>query len=135
MASSILDTTQRITINPTILARDVVLAGKSYHDWLPYTEHTLKRAKIYFQDGFPFNRLSDTQKGSLKRFHNIRNAIAHKSSFAQKRFEDDVIGHLVLLPRERKPAGFLRSVFRRPAQTQYENVVAELEAMASKICQ
>jgi hypothetical protein len=50
-------------------------------------------------------------------------------------FEQEVIGALTLMPRERTPAGFLRSIFRTaPVETQYENLVGEMAIVALKLC-
>lgn len=113
-------------------ARDILLIGKQYLDWLPY-QNTLERAEICFENGIPFTRLDDGNKSNLKRYYRIRNAIAHKSDFAQRKFEDEVIGSSIVTPREKKPAGYLRGIFRS-SQTRYQAISDELKAIALKIC-
>jgi hypothetical protein len=135
LISSLADVVLRVSVTPPLVTKDILLIGKQYHEWLPYKEQTLERAKVFLQDGFPFNRLDDGNKSSLKRFHRIRNAIAHKSDFSKKKFESEVIGSLALTPREKTPPGFLRSIFRRPAQTQYEVAIEELKSIALKLCE
>lgn len=133
--SSMTDVVNLVTITPVSKIQEILFAGKSYLDWLPYQEQTIKRSKSYFKDGYPFDRLDGNEKFSLLRLHRIRNAISHKSMFAQKKFQDEVIGNLTLLPRERKPGGFLKSVYRRsPVQTQFENSIQELKSITIKIC-
>jgi hypothetical protein len=134
LISSKSDVVLRVSILPATIAQEIVLAGKSYIEWLPYKENTIRKANIYFQGGYPFTRLEDNDKFSLSRFHSIRNAIGHKSDHARKKFENDVLRSLTLTPRERKPGGFLRSIFRRPSQTQYQISIEELKAIASKLC-
>lgn len=115
------------------LARDIIFAGRHYFDWLPY-KNTLDRSVIFFKGGFPFAYLSDTDSTVIQHVVVTRNAIAHKSIYSKKQFEKIVIGSKPLPPRERTPAGFLRSVFRiSPSQTRYENFVASLASAALKI--
>lgn len=135
LTSNLPDVILRVSVTPALITREILLIGKQYHDWFPYKEQTLERAKVFFQNGFPFTRLDDGNKSNVQRFHRIRNAIAHKSEFAQRKFEKEVIGSLTLTPRERRPAAFLRSIFRRPAQTQYEVAIEELKAIAQKLCE
>ena len=108
----------RVYINSDTVAREVVLGGNSYVDWLPYERYTSKRAKAFFRNGKPFASLSKDELKILQEVLTIRNAIAHKSKHALRMFEQDVIGGLALVGRERTPAGYLRSQFRAaPAQT------------------
>jgi hypothetical protein len=118
------------------VVREVMMIGpRKYLDWLPY-DKTLERAKVLFKDGKPFSLLQKAQAEGLFRFLRVRNALAHKSEYALKQFEDDVIGGAPLLPHERTPTGFLRSTYRTsPPQCQYENTVQELRGMAYVICQ
>jgi hypothetical protein len=71
----------------------------------------------------------------MNRITTIRNAIAHQSTHAIKQFENKVTAGLTLLPQERKPAGFLRSLLRvSPRQTRFEFYVNELGRIATAIC-
>ena len=124
----------RVTFRSPSVARDVMLGGKAYVDWLPY-RYTEKRAKAFFRAGEPFSNLTKPEKKSLERMLTIRNAVAHQSRSARKKLEDEVIGTSPLLPAERTPAGFLRSVFRAtPPQTQYEDIAATCAQLARKLC-
>jgi len=124
-----------VTTSCGLVARDILLIGKNYLNWLPYN-HTIERAKVLFQDGKPFALLSEQNRNNIQRFWYIRNAIAHKSKYSQQKFEQQVIGNLTLTPGERTPAGFLRSKFRtRPTQTQYELVIQELKGISHILCQ
>lgn len=113
---------------------EILLQGREYLNWLPFT-YTEERAKIYLRDGKPFTEFSNGDKSMIKTIIIVRNAIAHKSPNAMKEFRDKVIGSRLLLPREKTPAGFLRSVARRsPDQRQFEIYVSELSRLASKLC-
>jgi hypothetical protein len=115
------------------LARDIIFAGRNYVDWLPY-KNTLERSTIFFKRGFPFTHLSEADSSVIHHVIVTRNAIAHKSIHSKKQFEKIVIGSRPLPPRERTPAGFLRSIFRiSPSQTRYENFVGGLALAALKI--
>jgi hypothetical protein len=124
----------RITHNSVGAMREVLLQGKPYLDWLPY-ESTEKRAKWYLNGGRPFTNLDDAERSTIKTIQTIRNAIAHSSDHALRKFRQSVIGNQSLLPRERTPAGFLRSqLTNAPMQRRIEVYVAELGSIAAKIC-
>jgi len=124
----------RVTFRSAAVARDVMLGGKAYVDWLPY-HHTDKRASAFFRGGQPFSNLENVEWRSLERMLTIRHAVAHQSRAARRKFEDEVIGAAPLLPGERTPAGFLRSVFRAmPPQTQYEDIAGTCALLARKLC-
>lgn len=124
----------RVTFQSSTIARDVMLGGRPYVDWLPY-HHTEKRASAFFRSGQPFCNLDNTEKKSLERMFTIRHAVAHQSRAARRKFENEVIGAAPLLPAERTPAGFLRSVFRvMPPQTQYEDIAGTCALLARKLC-
>ncbi len=126
----------RVTFRSTAIARDVMLGGKPYVDWLPY-RHTANRASAFFRGGQPFCNLDKADVKSLERMLTIRHAVAHQSRAARRKFEDEVIGATPLLSAERTPAGFLRSVFRvtpPPPQTQYEDIAGTCALLARKLC-
>jgi len=124
----------RVTFRSAAIARDVMLGGKAYADWLPY-HHTEKRANAFFRGGLPFCSLEKSEVKSLERILTIRHAVAHQSNAARKKFEVEVIGATPLLPVERTPAGFLRSVFSGPPpKTQYEDIAGTCALLARKLC-
>jgi hypothetical protein len=125
----------RVTFRSATIARDIMLGGKAYVDWLPY-HHTEKRAYAFFRGGLPFCRLDKAEVKSLDRILTIRHAVAHQSRAARRRFETEVVGSTPLLPTERTPAGFLRSVFSgAPSpKTQYEDIAGNCALLARKLC-
>jgi len=124
----------RVTFRSVAIARDVMLGGKAYADWLPY-HHTEKRANAFFRGGLPFCCLEKAELKSLDRILTIRHAVAHQSRAARKKFEIEVIGSAPLLPAERTPAGYLRSVFSAaPPKTQYEDIAGTCAILARKLC-
>jgi hypothetical protein len=126
---------KKIFIRPISELESVMLGeNKKYLDWLPYSENTLLRAKIYFVDGKPFTLVTDLQKGKISDYHKIRNAIAHKSKKAIKEFHA-LISISTLLPNEKTPQGYLRSKpIRAIGKTQLEIISDELEAISFTLC-
>lgn len=124
----------RIRVNSFLVARTVVAAGRNYADWLPYNDHTAKRAKIYFRAGRPFTTLPSQQTDVLQRITMIRNLIAHRSRHSQQQFEKHVIGNTPLTPRERRPGAFLRGILTpEPMETRFQNYASTLGQAAHKL--
>jgi len=125
----------RVSFNSDRIARDITFGGRNYVDWFPYERYTEKRARAFFRGGLPFTNLDNRDIKKLNILYTIRNAIAHKSSYSLSLFEKEVIGSIPLTPQERKPAGYLRSIFRiTPVQTRYENLITEIVVIAKKLC-
>ncbi len=125
--------TRKSRISPTAEIQPVIYGGKSYVNWLLYKEHTLKRAKLFFDLGQPFQLLTTTEKTKIEEYHIIRNAIAHKSPNSLNKF-NNIIAPLALLPSERTPTGYLRSKPHGSGQTQFEIAIVELKIMTRKLC-
>ena len=124
----------RVTFRSAAVARSVVLGGRAYVNWLPYY-FTENRAKAFFRGGQPFTSLDKADKRSLEDLQTIRNAVAHQSLAAKDKFKREILAAVPLLPRERSPSGFLRSVFRtNPPQTRYEEIAANSSMISRKLC-
>lgn len=126
----------RIQVQSESIAYDLILGNrKKYVDWLPY-KNTLEYAEIFFRGGRPFSELDEYQKDHLVKCLFVRNAIAHKSKYSLRKFEEEVIGNTPLVHREKTPSGYLRGIFRTtPPQTRYENMIAQLSQIAAKLAQ
>lgn len=120
-------------ISPISEIQPIVYGGKPYVNWLPYKENTLKRAKLYFDLGGPFCQPSNDEIQLISNYHIIRNAIAHKSPNSLDKF-NKIITALPLLPREKTPTGYLRSVPGGTGQNQFQIAVGELKVLAYKLC-
>lgn len=131
LESSRSDIVPRVKFKSHRIARELLTGpGRQYIDWLPY-DRTLDRANMFFRGGRPFSELQTHQKDHLLKCHTIRNAIAHRSRFSLKKFEQHVLVNTPLPPRERSPAGYLRGFFRTaPVQTRFEVYVAQLLQIA-----
>ena len=125
----------RVNFRSSKVARDVILGGnKKYVDWFPY-DRTEERAKAFFRSGEPFTRLSNNDKKMIEELVIIRNAIAHRSRHSINRFEQKLIvgKGLPLPPRERTPAGFLRSKID-PSTTRFQDYLAVIADIMRKLC-
>lgn len=120
-------------ITPTTEIQPIVYGGKSYVNWLPYNDNTLKRAKLFFNLGEPFQQLTKTEMHSITNYHIIRNAIAHKSPYSLIQF-NNIISGLSLLPREKTPTGYLRSIPGSSGQNQFQIAIVELKLLTLKLC-
>lgn len=128
------DVQPRAAFRSHLVAREFVLAGRNYADWLPY-DRTEDRARVFFRGGRPFTGLLATQTAHLSRCLVIRNAIAHRSRHAHRQFERQVTSPLPLAPRERSPAGFLMSQYSaHPPLSRFENLLADLYRIALQLC-
>lgn len=108
-------------------ARDIVLAGNKYIDWLPY-DKTLKLADIYFQKGRPFSLVSKQDVRFLDFALCVRHSIAHKSKHSEKRLKQELEQRFVYLTdKEKHSIPFLRSMYSHsPATTYYEYIMSNV---------
>ena len=120
-------------IKPRAEIQPIIHSGKAYVNWLPYKDHVLKRAKLFFINAKPFSLLTSIEITKISDYHVIRNAIAHKSDNSLNRFNNILTG-LPLLPAEKTPTGYLRSKPGGIGQTQFEIAIIELKLIASKLC-
>ena len=123
-----------VTIKSDVVARAVIRGDKRYVDWLPF-EQTVKRADAYFSGGMPFHGLQSQDVRSFERISIIRNAIAHRSSFARTRFLDTFVHNVAPLPpMQRRPEGYLRGV-HAGNQTRFEFLMSAAVAAFRSLCQ
>jgi hypothetical protein len=102
------------SIAPTVampnskIAKAMITGGRNYVDWLPFNAHTMKRAPVFLVEGRPFTDLSKPRRNTLDNASVLRNALAHQSDHALKRFEAEFVDGKVLPVSQRKPPGYLR---------------------------
>lgn len=121
-------------VSPNTFSRQVVFDGDNYVDWLPIEEKTILRAKRFLNAGVPFSNLTQTERQALKQAHLLRNALAHKSDAATQRFLSS-INQQALLPHEKTPAGYLRTLPQGATGiTQFALTMNVLSATAQKLC-
>lgn len=123
----------KTTFRSSGVARDIVFGGRHYVDWVPY-ERTTERAELFFSGGRPFSNLDQNERRIIHAACIVRNAIAHQGRHARQQFNAHIVSRYTLAPRERTPAGFLRSLHSSaPNITRYEELVSELAVLARKL--
>lgn len=99
-----------VSIRSEAVARRVVFGSRSYADWIPF-DYTRRRARTFLSRGRPFSLVPTADRKFLDGLGTIRNAIAHESGHALRRFEQDYIEGLALPPIQRRPSGYLRGKY------------------------
>ena len=118
LASNSVQIVPLISFANNISVRPAIFGGRGYVDWLPY-DNTESRARVFFRKGIPFtSSLDGNDKQRIRTFGYIRNAIAHRSDYSKRVFENRVLANQNLMRGEMSPAGYLRSVFRFCSSTE-----------------
>lgn len=122
-----------------VLFQEVKQRDKRYIDWIPL-DRTTKLAGAFFTGGRPFSYLTDAARPPalaqtpqlVSHAQLIRNALAHPSQAAQSKFERIVLPS-GLLPREKRPVGFLMGIGSQGApriEFYAEQLLVAVEAIA-----
>ena len=128
------DVNVRVKIQSRIVARDVVLQGRKFLNWLPY-DRTITIANVFFTAGRPFTFITEDEKKHIAKCLTIRHAIAHQSQHAISKFKKEILQGLSLTPRDRRPKSFLRAQFSaNPPTNNYHRLVSDLLKIARKLC-
>ncbi len=101
------DAESLVQIRSDKVAHAVIRGGRKYADWLPL-EKTKERAPVFLSRGRPFDRLRDVDIQVFQRMQIIRNAVAHRSHHAKRRFKRALIDGQGIPPTQQNPAGYLR---------------------------
>lgn len=134
LRSSTQPATRLLRVTPRASSRDVLFDGKEFVDWLPVPDRLMPRAKRFLDSGIPFANINLTETQNLRDAHYLRNALAHKSDAATRRFLAS-INQQALLPHEKKPAGYLRSSPQGPGGlTQFAIKMSAFDSIAGKLC-
>lgn len=125
----------RVRIPSPKVAREVVLGGKDYVDWLPY-RHTEGRAQAFYRGGKPFTPLSKAEKQILRRVTAIRNVLAHRSAHSYRQYEEKILKALTLPPSLMQPARLLRSpsTLGPAPRTRYEEYATHMSGILRRLC-
>lgn len=121
-----------VSIKSESVARNVVKGGSAFITWFPL-DHTLNRAPLYLSQGRPYDRITSIQKGQVTKALTIRNALAHESREALRKFHKSLIGQQLLPKSETRPAGYLRGN-HAANQTRLNRVMAELTLVFASLC-
>jgi len=111
----------------------IVPEGRSYASW--QAGHVQRRAQRFFKDGKPFAAALAGSQNALDEARVLRNAVAHKSSSAQEKFEALVRAKLGSLPLSITVGGFLLGAVPgvTPPTSFLEYYLGRLEGVAQQI--
>ena len=119
--------------NRQTLTNVLLFPGRSYLS-IPNLTRAEELAELFIKNGRPISAVSEENKIMLKQAINIRNAIAHASVFARRKFRESVPGVDALPTRKRLPGAFLRHEFRQhPRQRRYEIYFVAYQSAANEI--
>ena len=122
----------KISVKSDAVAMDIIRGHRSYVDWLPYEQYTARRAQAFFASGKPFNRLDKADLAALAESTVIRNALAHQSGAALKRFKKRLVENRHLPPDQSRPAGYLRG-FHSVGQTRMNYHLARMVLVIDRL--
>jgi hypothetical protein len=115
--------------------RQIMNAGRPYIDLMPYKECVVVATR-FLNDAHPFSDVDDSDRNILAQAVLVRNAIAHRSDAALKRFRQQVNG-VPSLPRHRQyPGPYLRRFYRaNPNATWNDLYLDTVEKVGVKLSQ
>ena len=114
--------------------RDVLLFPTRSYLSIPSLKRAEELAELFVKEGRPISAVSAANRSRLAEAVKIRNAIAHESDFARKKFREAVPGVSALPRSKRLPGAFLRHQFRQsPSQRRYEVYFAAYRSASTEI--
>jgi hypothetical protein len=128
----------RAVIRPLVVlpsrsvAKSLITGGRNYVDWLPFEQHTRKRAPAFLHNGEPFSSLGKADRDALDRASVLRNALAHQSDHSQRRFAAVFTSGKSLRASELRPGGYLRGSHSL-SRTRFEVQLQELVGVMRKL--
>jgi hypothetical protein len=113
--------------------RTLLLQGRKYIDVLPFN-YFLDITKRYLNQGHPFTDIDATDQQLLVQAVLVRNAIAHRSSYALVKFRATVPGVTSLASHRQLPGPFLRRTYKAfPLQTYLDLYLDTFEKVAQTV--
>lgn len=122
-----------VDVRSELVARAIVVGGRSYADWLPLERHTVPRAQAFLSQGKPFSEVPRADIRTLDRVSIVRNALAHESSHALRQFRKAFTRDRPIPPDQRSPAGYLRGQHAL-GTTRLSNFFAETVDVFRRLC-
>jgi hypothetical protein len=122
-----------IAVQSESVLRRVLVGDRSFVDWLPFEKSTRKRAPAFLSAGEPFRSLPKVHLQSLERASILRNAIAHQSGSARRRFFEMFIEGKALPLSDQTPTGYLRG-FHAPGQRRINLQFSEVVQAVASLC-
>lgn len=121
-----------VSIQSEVVARATFRGERRYVDWLPY-RITRKRAAAFLSGGRPFDRVSSRDEKFLDHLLVVRNAIAHDSGHAHRRFRAEFTIGLALPPAQQRLAGYLQGQ-HAVGQSRLQYLIAEGSRVVGDLC-
>lgn len=123
---------QKHTFPNRELVLNFIKHKNKFIELMPYNK-LKESSKIFFNHNNPFVKINESSKNSLNEIYTIRNAIAHNSQFADKKFKNLLQNKGISNPKILKsPALFLKSN-HSTNQSIFENYIIELNSIAREI--
>jgi hypothetical protein len=123
-----------ITVRNRPKLQELLLFQRRDYLSLPNLKQAQDITALFVKNGRPISAVSEPNRTFLEQAVRIRNAIAHESSFAKKKFREGVPGVRSLPTTKRTPGAFLRHEFRQaPAQRRYELYFTAYRSAANEI--
>ena len=123
---------QKVVFDNKKMAINYLLFNNKYLNLLPYQKLS-ENHKVFYNENNPFNILTKSQKSILTDIFVIRNAMAHNSLTANKKFKDFLASKHPSLTSIDNPSNFLQSL-NNPNQTMFDVYVIELNGIANAFC-
>lgn len=125
-------TRAKVVVRSESTAKQIVLGGKEYADWLPI-RRTIDRAETFFYGGTPFDRLDDGHRSTFSDMKVIRDAIAHSGPHAATKFRKQIIEGRPIPVRERSPASYLAGL-HAGSRTRMDELIARASIALAAVC-
>ncbi len=123
---------QKVIFNNKKTVINYLLFNNRFLNLLPY--HKLSdNHRVFYNEDNPFNTLTVHQKEILTDIFIIRNAMAHNSLTANKKFKNFIARKHPLLTSIDNPSIFLQSL-NNPNQTMFDVYVIELNSIGNAFC-
>ena len=108
--------------------------GRGYINW-DNLQHVRQRAKRFFKDGEPFEKVLIPRLHLIQDMQIVRNAIAHRSLTSQEKFEKLVRDKLGSLPPRLTVGSFLDTSIpsTHPVQSYLDGYLAGISSAASAL--
>lgn len=122
-----------ISVDSDSVASAVVTGERAYVDWLPYERYALRRAKSFFSSGKPFSALVKSDIEAFEDVSVVRNALAHQSASALRKFRTTFIDGRSIPPSQHRPPAYLRG-YHTVNQTRMNYMLSRVVATMNNLC-
>ena len=122
-----------IAVESDAVAHNIIIGERRYVDWLPFEGRTMKRARAFFASGLPFCNLDSADQASFDELSTVRNALAHQSAPALRKFEKKFIDQKLIPPAQHRPTAYLRGP-HTVGQSRMNYLLSRAVVTMNKLC-